>query len=299
MKRLVLTLLLCTPCFGSWQTGVKPPIGTQIDGSDSINRGLVGLWLMNEGCGNTVQDLSGNARHGSMVSLTWQAGRHGPSILFPDSTSSKITIPRYPGIQNQIATEFRCFFNRNYADSSFQGLVTALSGYNGSSRCYLTSTNKLVYQEYLNGSPCVVSALSTIVVGSLYHVVCQYTGARMELWINGQLQGTYVDAGPLNTGTAALIVGLAYSTGWPLDGVVSQMRQWSRSLSASEISRLYGEPFAGMVREDVHILNAAISSAPTVLPQVIIIARAGLPVWVILTMVCVAVYDKRTNRREI
>ena len=38
----------------------KPMLGSQLDFSHPLNKGLVGFWLMNEGHGNKIQDLSLN-----------------------------------------------------------------------------------------------------------------------------------------------------------------------------------------------------------------------------------------------
>ena len=63
MKKILLTILICSLIFiptseakTPWTS--KPPIGSQIDWSHPLAKGLVGCWLMNEGGGNVVNDIA-------------------------------------------------------------------------------------------------------------------------------------------------------------------------------------------------------------------------------------------------
>ena len=84
-KIFLLILLLCSPVYGQWQNGLKPLLGQPIDYFNSDTKGLVGYWLMNEGAGNTVQDLSGNGNVGTVVGTapSWIAGNYGSAINLP------------------------------------------------------------------------------------------------------------------------------------------------------------------------------------------------------------------------
>ena len=55
----------------------KPILGRGINWGDPLARGLVGYWLMNEGVGNKVYDLSGNGRTGTISGALWTAGKFG------------------------------------------------------------------------------------------------------------------------------------------------------------------------------------------------------------------------------
>ena len=59
---------------------VKPPLGVPIYEHDPS---LGGYWLMNEGTGNTVNDLSGNKYHGTLVGdSVFTASKFGGGIDF-------------------------------------------------------------------------------------------------------------------------------------------------------------------------------------------------------------------------
>jgi hypothetical protein len=56
---------------------LKPTRGLRLNKSHPLARGLVGCWLMNEGSGNRVFDLSGNGNIVSLVGPTWVGGNRG------------------------------------------------------------------------------------------------------------------------------------------------------------------------------------------------------------------------------
>lgn len=65
---------------------LKPPLGTPISKSIAHHLGLIGLWLMNEGSGDKVFDLSGNKKHGTLVNgPIWDAGKYGSAVRLSGS----------------------------------------------------------------------------------------------------------------------------------------------------------------------------------------------------------------------
>lgn len=75
----------------------KPPLGTQLDWSNPLNKGVVMHLAMNEGHGDKVQDLSMNGNHGTLnnfaypptVASGWNPGRAGVGLNF-DGTDDYI-----------------------------------------------------------------------------------------------------------------------------------------------------------------------------------------------------------------
>ncbi len=62
----------------------KPPRGSTPKRSHNLMRGLVGWWLMNDGAGSIVADLSGNSNSGTMRNMNpatvWVPNERGPAI---------------------------------------------------------------------------------------------------------------------------------------------------------------------------------------------------------------------------
>ncbi len=65
---------------------LKPVLGSQLNLGSHIARGLVGYWLLNEGSGPTVFDLSGNGKVGTFgagaASPIWVPGKFGSTLSF-------------------------------------------------------------------------------------------------------------------------------------------------------------------------------------------------------------------------
>ena len=51
--------------------GQKPLLGTSLDWNHPLSEGLIGCWVMNEGAGNKIYDLSGSGIHGVITGGIW------------------------------------------------------------------------------------------------------------------------------------------------------------------------------------------------------------------------------------
>jgi len=71
------------------QTWTQEPTGGvawQLDYGSPITEGLRSVWLMNEGSGDTVFDLSGNGNHGTLTSASWGVGDRGHETTYDGSS---------------------------------------------------------------------------------------------------------------------------------------------------------------------------------------------------------------------
>ena len=115
-----------------WQ---KPPLGIRLNPGHPLARGLVGCWLMNEGGGNLVRDLSSNNNNGTITvkatgSYSWVPGglklnrsglEDGAYIQLGDNSCPRLAITTgnisifalfKPGLQD--ATDFGTLFSCGY-----------------------------------------------------------------------------------------------------------------------------------------------------------------------------------------
>jgi hypothetical protein len=72
---------------------IKPTRGARLNREHPLVKGLVGLWLFNEGTGGKVFDYSGNEQHGSFNGLDetdWVVGEYGTCVRFVDGQSESI-----------------------------------------------------------------------------------------------------------------------------------------------------------------------------------------------------------------
>ena len=236
IKKLLILLLLCSPVFGQWKNGIKPMLGRQIDWSHPLARGLVGCWLMNEGGGTIVNDLSGNGNTGIIYDLaetSWISGMYGPAIRFNGENNSYIivasngTISLFPEL-----TVVYCF--KDTIDLSAQ--VTT--------QFYITdslTTQLRVRTNDLSDTSWLWNVGVDVRDGNWRTICAAYDGAAMK----GYIDGVYNDE-EAKTGTIAL-TGLSFDMGRsPYGnsvGDVSHCFLYNRALSASKIAYLYRSPF--------------------------------------------------------
>jgi hypothetical protein len=58
---------------------------------------IVGLWLFDEGAGDTIEDISGNDNDGKLVGPVWAAGKYGGALDF-DGTDIYAEVPDDPSL---------------------------------------------------------------------------------------------------------------------------------------------------------------------------------------------------------
>ena len=98
MKRfLTFILLLClitTSASGQFfMPNQKPMLGLQVNWAHP-SAPNAGLWLFNEGSGNTVQDLSGRTNQGTIYgTVVWNSYSNGTCLYWPGSAGDYIEMP--------------------------------------------------------------------------------------------------------------------------------------------------------------------------------------------------------------
>ncbi len=74
---------------------LKPVLGSQLSLGSHLARGLVGCWLLNEGSGNKVFDLSGNGNTGTVSSGTvWKPGIYGQVLDIDTTVIQPVTLAK-------------------------------------------------------------------------------------------------------------------------------------------------------------------------------------------------------------
>ena len=105
---------------------VKPYRGTPLNKNHPLARGLAGCWVMNEGTGFKVFDLSGNGNTGTMTGMTnsdWVPGTDGYALDF-DGTDDYIAVGDRSSLQfsDAFTIMIRCQHSDAYVLSTVRGL---------------------------------------------------------------------------------------------------------------------------------------------------------------------------------
>jgi len=232
-----------------WPYQQKPPLGWPLD----YDSGLVpeaGCWLMNEGSGNKVFDLSGNRKTGSLVADThFVPGKFGPALSFDGDDSvdcGNMGITSYPltilawGKADAI-TAGHCLAGFVDASAENQQLrIDFIHGIPDRARIF-----------WYSGSPVDIYSQSTLSTGIWYQLVGVFVSdTEKHLYLNGVLEKTETTSYTIPTGLNKLGIGRALDNtpSGGFNGIIDHVMIYNRILSSSEIALLYREPFCMFAR---------------------------------------------------
>jgi len=237
-----------------WQ---KPPLGALPEPGYDICRGLVGLWLFNEGSGGRVFDISGNGNHGTLVADThFVPGKFGSALDF-DGTGDYVNIPISSPLQ--IFTQMTFLAWTKNIRYFFEADGEHLSFFTNDSTVYYIGHNQLSTETSFISGPDATD-------GNWHQIGFTWDGTNFFLYVNAVKITPYNN--PTGTGTIDLTGGnltLGYnpSRGGYSTGQNDHVMIFNRALSASEIAQLYREPFCMFERDPIELWSAAtLGAAP-------------------------------------
>lgn len=284
MKKLIAIILILHAgiLFGNWPFQQKPMLGELIDWSHPLSKSLVGCWLMNEGTGNKIQDLSGNGRTGvEQTDSVWVPGVYGCARYF--SGDDYISIPAMTSLPNGLYTILVWFKSSNVGPQTFFSVGKTSSAtpfvaldMGGDERVQL-------YHRDDASALANCSGTGKLINDGIWHCVTIIRSASNTF-------STYLDGGHIKTITQAIGATTIDTTQIGVlrrntfsqytVGNISYVLVYNRALSASEIALLYREPFCFMA-EDLPVsmmYEYAVVEEPG---QVIFIQMSAIPLFLI------------------
>lgn len=224
-----------------WQ---KPDRGIQINKAHPLAKGLVGCWVMNEGTGDKVFDLSGNGNHGTIVGPEWCPN----GLDFVKTNSDYVNIP-YAAIYSlpENDNDFTIIQYVN-PDSLTTGSVFDASFTFGGTDDLIIYPNQAtlgsgirIYWRALSGN--IMYETGQDRSGEWFMVgLTSIGGNNHKLYAEGLQVGSSAESdaeGPFNS---CRIGGWADGTQY-YDGKVGYTLCYNRALSAEEIAWISREPY--------------------------------------------------------
>jgi len=231
---------------------LKPTRGICLNRSHPLSRGLVGLWLFNEGSGNKVFDLSGNNQSGTLqADAHFDIGKFGSLIGF-DGTGDYISVVTNNDIGNGSYTVVARV--QTGADVTSQTRIILGKRNTANKYPFQLEINEYVvgktqldnsrwdggagFESCLSGTDCIAN--------TDYWVAGTWDGTNLKVYVDGILKNT-VDASALgdSSTTDNYSIGAREKSGSELywDGKIYYVYLYNRALSASEVALLHREPF--------------------------------------------------------
>ena len=205
--------------------------------STSSANGLVASYALNEGSGSVVGDSSGTGPAGTITNATWTNGRYGQALSFAGNGEV------------------------NFGDVDLSGSFTVMgwlqtrSLYSGTCGSFLMKMRdygfeicggQLYGEVGANGAWTgrVVRTLTTSDLNVWRHVALTYDGSTVRMYFGGTLVNSAT--GPHTTNNNPLLFG-HWSTGGGeyFDGLMDEVRLYSRVLTAAEIQTDMNNPVSG------------------------------------------------------
>ena len=292
MKKLIISLILCLTASASGFTGMKPILGEQVDWSHPLSKGLVGLWLMNE-CTGIPNDIVGGTTLSTTGSPTWISGIHGSAVQFAGGTyysAADASTPALDRAFNQITllSYFKADVNPSNDGLLGKGTIWYLAAMD-------TDWVRLRHLGCGDGDTLVqMTAPFSFSDGEWHLLVATYDGANTAVYVDGIYYGGEAATGTMGTNNSDFAIGdIAAGEGWSWAHKQSMAAIWNRALSASEITRLYQEPFRFMAADDVIMKYVDAGEPPETTSQVIMIQMGAATLGMILAAVSIIFLNRR------
>lgn len=211
--------------------------------------GPVGYWRLGEPSGATATDSSGNANHGTYVSVGLGSG----SALGGDPDTSgnfggvgQVNIPTSATLQclsawtiecwgyvtaYPTAAQSPCFFSQQYPGTN-NAIQTVLGfDYNAG------NTGKMMAGVYTGSAWFMATASQQFPLNQWVYVAGTYTGTSLNLYINGMSAGSVAGpTAPLTANTSQFQIGRRWDGAEFISGYIDDVALYNKALNAGQLA---------------------------------------------------------------
>lgn len=177
--------------------------------------------------GGTLTDRSMYENHGTVTAVGVEAGPFDGAVRFSDD--ARVEIPDAPSLDLVGPVSFEAWvYVDALPDIDRMGIVDN----DGQYSAMLYAGEGIRCQ---GGS--AQASTSAFPTGDWFHVACVHDGAALEIWIDGQLEGSGAGGNPIATESVDPVAIGDSSPDYtvPLDGMVGAVRIWSSVRTAEEL----------------------------------------------------------------
>jgi len=204
-------------------------------------KSIVGLWLLDEGKGDTVKDSSQNGNDGKLMNgPKWGQGKFGKAIEF-DGSDDYVEIPDSVELNPENALTVMAWIK----PSSFPGYSPVIDkewaevkrqysfGYPSDKRMGLWFDNQA-------GTEDSIRATTVLVEGTWYFIAATFDSGKVQIFVNGNLENSKTSATVTSlraNDTASLCLG-GEKTGRDLNGTIDEVAIFNVVLTEDDIKSI-------------------------------------------------------------
>jgi hypothetical protein len=212
---------------------VSAPVAVTV--SNTAPTGLVAAYNFDDGAGITAADGSGNGLNGTVSGATWAAGHSGGALSF-NGTNSWVTVADAGVLDFTTGMTIEAWVNPK-ALTGWQAVVLKERPGGLAYALYSSDDTNRPPAGYVNigGSDRSAAGASALPLNTWTHLATTYDGTSLRTYVNGTLTTTTAAAGSIVTSTGALRIGGNSVWGEYFNGLIDDVRLYSRALTASQI----------------------------------------------------------------
>ena len=207
--------------------------------ADAVKLGLASAWLFDDNAGNTVSDIVGGHDGEIKGSLTWvNDGKFHGALEFPGQGDSYVRIA-HDDVFNSDPYTFVAWVKLNAA--SWQYIVWR----NGDVwpepedvrhlDIWIHQDDYPVFMWHVNGQVARIDGKTIIADGEWHHVAKVYDGNKVQMFIDGKLDGELESGGTLDTSESPIWIG-ARPGNVAATGLFDEVGFFTQALSEADVN---------------------------------------------------------------
>lgn len=245
------------PYNSNWFT--KPRAGVKLNHAHPLSRGLVGYWVLNEGSGTIVYDISGSGQHGTLTGFSfsstsgWTGSPMGGGLR--GDGSNDVVNCGSSSILNPIAMSWCSWVMTTSLSQPYQSPFTRRLGV-GNTYAYTWAVKSngrvAIYVRTAGDTAYDGTGAHIIAVNKWYFVAFTYSSSDgLKGYVNGVLDGTAAANGNISqVADVTYLMDDPYTGGgvnrtWT--GCMDETRVYNRVLLPNEIKTLYANPHINLM----------------------------------------------------
>jgi len=208
----------------------------------TLNSGLVVYWNFDETSGNLIDRATGTWNGTNAAGVTQNiAGKVNNSYDYDGTSNAYTTIG---DLDINTSLTISVWVNGTWTVGGFNGILVKP---NDEQNSYIYSIikndgNKFQFRIWTSTGSKTLQSTTTPTDNVWYHIVGVFDDEndQMRIYINGVNEANLSSTGTINVSNANLWFGRIWTTGaFPMDGLIDEAGIWNRTLSYTEIQRLY------------------------------------------------------------